>query len=113
MPQLRYTTPHGISVTRSAFKVPGPSAHWPFSGVRLLTKTESLEDRNRSPSAVSALEALNGFDEVEMYDLADERDCVAARLTSEAVVDAHLGVHGERRRLLLGDAHRPCAEPRL
>ena len=45
-------------------------------------------------------EPLDRVDEVEVLDLADERDRVAARLAAEAVVHAGLGVDRERRRLL-------------
>ena len=45
-------------------------------------------------------EALDGLDEVEVFDLPQERDRVAALLAAEAVPNLHLGIHRERRRLL-------------
>ena len=45
-------------------------------------------------------EALDRLREVEVLDLAHERDDIAAGLATEAVVEALLGVDGERRGLL-------------
>ena len=45
-------------------------------------------------------ESFDGFGEVEVLDLADERDRVAALLAAEAVEDAHFRIDRERRRLL-------------
>src|SRR6185436_16869829 len=45
-------------------------------------------------------EALDGLYEVEMLELADERDRVAAFLTAETIKDALLGADRERRRFL-------------
>src|SRR5207247_2410499 len=45
-------------------------------------------------------EALDGLDEVEVFDLPQERDRVTALLASEAKPNLHFGVHRERRRLL-------------
>ena len=52
-------------------------------------------------------EALDRLDEVEMLDLAHERDRVTALLTTEAVPHALLGAHRERRRLLLMERAQP------
>ncbi len=45
-------------------------------------------------------ETFDGLDEIEMLDLADERDRVAVRLATEAVVPRELWVDVERRGLL-------------
>ena len=59
-------------------------------------------------------EALDRVDEVEVLQLPHERDRVTRRLAAEAAVQAHLGVHVERRRLLLVErAQAPVAAPDL
>ena len=58
-------------------------------------------------------EPFDGFDEVEMLDLSDERDRVAALLATEAVIDRKFGIDRERRGLLGmegAQAHEPAAD---
>ena len=56
-------------------------------------------------------EPLDRLDEVEVLDLAHERDRVARALAAEAVVHAERGVDRERRGLLLMERAEP--EPAL
>ncbi len=58
-------------------------------------------------------EPFDSLDEVEVLDLPDERDRVAALLTTEAVIDAELGIDRERGSLLgveRAQAHEPTPD---
>ena len=54
-------------------------------------------------------EHFDGADEVEVFDLADEGDGVAALAATKAFVEAELAVHVERRRLLVVERTEPDA----
>src|SRR5262249_41942675 len=58
-------------------------------------------------------QTLDGFDEVQLLGLANERDRVAALLAAEAVPDQQLGIDRERRGLLgveRAQAHEAAAD---
>ena len=63
--------------------------------------------------AGAARQPFDGLDEVEVLDLPDERDRVAALLTTEAVINRKFGIDRERGSLLgveRTQAHEPAAD---
>src|SRR5690606_31100305 len=59
----------------------------------------------------AARQLLDRTDEVEVLDLAHEGDGVALGVAPEAVVEAELGVHRERGRLLAVERAQPLVPP--